>query len=70
MLNSQYTAHLQRQYIVHGRGPKVVIGAWLCDSREQVVQIECHHLLIDVDVPRIGRQYLQRTFISSYERNG
>ena len=70
MLNIQYIAHLQRQYIVHGRGAEVVIGARLCDSREQVVQIECHDLLIDVDVPRIGRQYLQRTFISSFESNG
>lgn len=70
MLNIQDPAHLQRQYVVHGRGAEVVIGARLCDSREEVVQIERHDRIIDVDVPRTGRQHLQSRFISPFESNG
>ena len=51
--------HLEGEHVVHGRGAVVVVRARLCDAWEQVVQVERHDLVIDVDVSGVGCQHLQ-----------
>ena len=51
--------NLERQHIIHGRGAIVVVSAWVRNARKEVVQVQRHDFVIDVDVSGIGRQHLQ-----------